>query len=96
MNITPTQERSEWLTAGQLKPGDVFIRNASHNPKNMSLRQVYLVLWPHTRFECLKRYTSTKKAIICVTPHNGKITSVDKCQRVIQLDARGIELPVMV
>ena len=93
MQIIPIEKRDTRLTAGDLEAGDVFIRDASRTRK-IGQRMAQIVLWPHTRFEHLKQYQSTKKDVICVYLHNGKISSVDISQPVLQLDADNLRLPI--
>lgn len=93
MKIIPIDKSKARTTAGDLEAGDVFLRDECPRA-DLKSRRAHIVLWPHTRFQHLKQYQSTRKEVICVYLHNGKITSVDKCQSVLQLDADNVRLPI--
>lgn len=94
MQITVIDRKHTGLTAGDLKAGDVFVRNANDR-RPLPARRAYLVLWPHTRLEQIKQYKSTSKDILCVQLHTGRLDSVDSSQAVLQLDAQDVQLCVI-
>jgi len=93
MKITPVDKRNIYGTAGSLKPGDVFIRDASQI-KEVGNRESYLVLYQHSRLAVLKHYQSTRHEVVCVQVSNGKLSSVTHDQRVLKLNTDNLRLEI--
>jgi len=93
MKITAIDPRQTRNTAGQLKGGDIFVRDADR-VRPLSSRSTYLVLWKHSRLDDLKKYSSTSKEVVCVLMSNGKLTSVNASQPILELEAGDLELPI--